>query len=77
MKLLLSVPEAARALGIPRNRGYEWVRAGLLPCIRDRGRIYVPAKAVHELIESILHGKVSRLESPQARPNAPVLRKAW
>ncbi len=56
-KLLLSVPEAAEALGIPRNRGYEWVRAGILPAVRDRGRLYVARRAVERLAEEIENGK--------------------
>lgn len=56
MALLISVPEAAKLLGIPRNKGYEWCRRKILPCVRDGGRIYVPTRAVERLAERIEMG---------------------
>lgn len=57
-KLLLSVEEAAQELGIPRNRAYEWCRAGILRNVRDRNRIYVARQAVERLIERIANGEL-------------------
>lgn len=56
-KRLLTPVEAARELGIPRNRAYEWIRAGYLPAVRDRGRIYVARAAVDRLVEHIAQGR--------------------
>lgn len=55
-RLLIGVPDAARRLGIGRNRAYDWVRRGILPAARDRGRIFVPARAVDNLVASIEAG---------------------
>ncbi len=55
--LLIGVPEAGRRLGIPRNKAYEWCRKGILPHARDGGRIYVPARAVDNLVERIEQGQ--------------------
>jgi excisionase family DNA binding protein len=43
----VSVPEAARILGIGRNTAYVAVRRGDLPAVRIGGRIVVP---VHRLV---------------------------
>jgi excisionase family DNA binding protein len=59
--LLISVPEAGRRLGIPRNRCYQWCRKGILPCARDGGRIYVPASAVARLVAEIEVGEWKQL----------------
>jgi excisionase family DNA binding protein len=44
----VSVPEAARILGIGRNTAYVAARSGALPTVRIGGRIVVP---IHRLVE--------------------------
>lgn len=63
MALLLRVNEVARRLGLPRNRTYEWIRQGLLPSLRDRRRLYVPERAVDELVERIARGEFIRKDA--------------
>ena len=41
----MTVPEAAKALGIGRNQGYEAARAGQIPTIRIGKRLLVPRAA--------------------------------
>lgn len=55
--LLVSVPEAARLLGIPRNRAYLWCRQGLLPHARDGHKIRVPVRALERLADKIEAGE--------------------
>lgn len=45
--LTVSVPEAARLLGIGRNTAYELVRLGRLPHVRIGRTIRVPLQALH------------------------------
>jgi len=40
--LVLSVPEAARLLGVSRNLAYELVREGRLPHVRLGRRVLIP-----------------------------------
>lgn len=40
--ITLSVPEAARLLGVSRAKGYELVRAGEIRSLRFGGRLVVP-----------------------------------
>lgn len=46
----VSVPEAARILGIGRNTAYVAARRGDLPTVRIGGRIVVPT---HRLVEML------------------------
>lgn len=48
--LALSVPEAARALGISRSSAWELVRSGGLPAVRLGGRVVVPVPALARLL---------------------------
>lgn len=51
-RLCISVPEAARLLGISRNTGYEMVRLGQLPTIRcGQRRLVVPKAALLKMLE--------------------------
>src|SRR6185312_3074556 len=47
--LLVSVPEAARLLGIGPTLGWEMVRDGVLPSVRFGRRVLVPRSAVERL----------------------------
>ena len=49
-RLTLTVPEAARLLGISRNLAYEAVRRGEIPCIRIGRRFLVPRVALERLL---------------------------
>jgi excisionase family DNA binding protein len=47
----LSVPEAAKVLGISRGLAYEMARVGKLPTIRFGKRLVVPRRALERLLE--------------------------
>jgi len=50
--LCISIPEAAKLLGISRNTGYEMVRMGQLPTIRcGQRRLVVPRAALLKMLE--------------------------
>lgn len=49
-KVVLSVPEAARRLGIGRNLAYEAVQRGEIPSIKVGGRILVPLAALEKML---------------------------
>ena len=46
----LSVPEAAKALGIGRSAAYEAARTGQLPTIKIGKRILVPVVALERML---------------------------
>ena len=48
----LTVPEAARVLGIGRSAAYEAVRTGEIPVVRIGKRILVPRVALDRLLET-------------------------
>ena len=50
-RLTMTVPEAAEALGIGKNQGYEAARAGQIPTIRIGRRLLVPRAAFERLLE--------------------------
>jgi excisionase family DNA binding protein len=50
--LTVSVEEAARLLGIGRGTAYECVRTGQIPAIRLGGRIVIPRRALHAMVEA-------------------------
>jgi excisionase family DNA binding protein len=47
--LLLSVPEAARLLGVGVTLGWEMVHGGQLPSVRLGRRVLVPRAAIEHL----------------------------
>jgi excisionase family DNA binding protein len=47
----MTVPEAARRLGISRNFGYELVRRGELPVIRFGKRLLIPKISLERMLE--------------------------
>ena len=52
--LCISVPAAARILGVSRNTGYEMARLGQLPTIRcGRRRLVVPKAALVKMLEEV------------------------
>jgi excisionase family DNA binding protein len=46
----ISVPEAAKMLGISRNFAYQLVREGKIPSIRLGKRILIPRIALEEML---------------------------
>jgi len=50
-RLCLSVPEAAKILGISRGLAYEMARIGKLPTIRFGKRLVVPRRALERMLE--------------------------
>jgi len=48
----LTVPEAARLLGISRNAAYEAATRGELPCLRIGRRLLVSKQGLLAMIES-------------------------
>jgi len=63
-RLTLSVPEAARLLGIGRGLAYELVRQGKLPALRLGRRLLVPRVALMRLL-------AGDLKIPSGHPAAP------
>jgi excisionase family DNA binding protein len=52
----LSVPEAARLLGIGRNSAYDAVARGEIPSIRIGKRILVPRKRLESMLAGERYG---------------------
>jgi Helix-turn-helix domain len=50
--LALSVPKAGAMLGLSRNGSYEAAARGDLPTIRIGSRLFVPKRAMDELLNS-------------------------
>ena len=46
-----TIPEAAKALGIGRNVGYEAARRGEIPTIRIGKRLLVPLAALEKMLQ--------------------------
>lgn len=49
-KLTLSVPEAAKCIGIGRNLCYARVKTGEIPAIRIGRRLVIPRAALEKLL---------------------------
>jgi excisionase family DNA binding protein len=52
LRLVLTVEEAAAALGISRASAYEAVRVGEIPSVRIGRRILVPKSALQRMLDS-------------------------
>ena len=50
-RLCVTVPEAAKMLGISRNFCYQLVREGKLPSIKFGKRILIPLAALEKMLE--------------------------
>ena len=50
-RLCVTVPEAAKMLGISRNFAYQLVREGKLPSVRFGKRILIPIAALEKMLE--------------------------
>lgn len=55
----MTVPEAAKVLGISRNHAYESAARGEIPSIRIGKRIVVPIDALNRMIEAASHDAVA------------------
>lgn len=61
-RLTVTMPEAARLLGIGRNTAYEAARRGEIPTVRIGKRLLVPVSALDRLLDD--SWKQSRTEDP-------------
>lgn len=50
-RIVLTVLEAARALGVGRNQAYAAVRRGDLPALRVGRRLLIPRAALERLVD--------------------------
>ena len=53
----LTVDEAAKVLGIGRNKAYEAIQTGEIPSLRFGGRIVVPRKSIDLMLMSASHDR--------------------
>ena len=53
-RLLLTVPEAAKALAISRSKLYELIAAGLIRSVRIDGSRRVPVEALQTYVAQLL-----------------------
>ena len=61
--LCISVPAAARMLGVSRNTGYEMARLGQLPTIRcGQRRLVIPKAALMKMLQEVNQGNEKRNE---------------
>lgn len=49
-RLTLTVPEAAKLLGVSRNSAYEAIQRGEIPAIRIGRRVVVPRARLEEML---------------------------
>jgi excisionase family DNA binding protein len=67
----MTVPDAARLLGVSRGTAYQGVKDGSIPAIRIAGRIVVPRAKLLELLgESDPSKRESGLDRTQDSRNA-------
>jgi excisionase family DNA binding protein len=55
--LLLSIPEVAWLLGVEKSRVCRLIRVGVLPVVRRRSRVLVPAHVVAHLAHGTSDGR--------------------
>ncbi|GAB2828965.1 hypothetical protein GCM10027176_36450 [Actinoallomurus bryophytorum] len=53
-RLLLTVPEAAEALGISRSKLYELIKAGAVASLRIDGSRRVPYRALTSYVDQLM-----------------------
>ncbi|WP_433227955.1 helix-turn-helix domain-containing protein [Actinomadura formosensis] len=53
-KLLLTVPEAAKALAISRSKLYELLASGVLRSVRIDGSRRIPLNALNDYIDALM-----------------------
>jgi excisionase family DNA binding protein len=52
LPVLLTIPAAARLLGISRASAYRWAETGVLPTKRLGGRIYIVRDRLRQMMEA-------------------------
>lgn len=57
-KLLISVLEASKLLGLGRDRCYALCRSGVLPSVRVGRRVLVVRTGLEQLVERIVRGEI-------------------
>jgi excisionase family DNA binding protein len=57
-RMLLRVPEAARAIGVATSTAYVLIQAGTIPSVRLGGSVRVPVAALQEWIASQARARV-------------------
>ena len=50
-RVVYTIPEVAKMLGISRNQGYELARIGRIPTIRLGKKLFVPKVAFERMME--------------------------
>jgi excisionase family DNA binding protein len=55
-RLVLTVTEAARLLGVSRALAYELVRRGVIPSLRLGRRLVIPRRALLAMVDSAAAG---------------------
>jgi excisionase family DNA binding protein len=64
-RLVYTVPEAGRLLGLSRNGSYEAAKRGEIPTIRIGRLLLVPKIPFHRMIELVAPAKKSASEASQ------------
>jgi excisionase family DNA binding protein len=52
LPVLITIPVAARLLGISRASAYRWAETGVLPTKRLGGRIYILRDRLRQIMEA-------------------------
>ena len=69
-KLVLSIEEAAKVLGISRTLGYQAAKTGELPTIRIGGRILVSRRVIEKMLDGNEHfdGRFDKQSTSDVQP---------
>lgn len=54
--MLISIPEAAKILGVSRSTAYRLVKDGRIPCVRSFGPVRVHEQMLRQLIDEEVDG---------------------
>lgn len=70
-KLMYTIPEAAKALGLGRSTVYELIDAGALMRVKVGTRALVPAEALRAYVERLIAAQASAASSSEQDNAAP------
>ena len=70
-KMALSVPEAAKLLGIGKNLAYEAVQRGEIPSIKVGSRLLIPRVALERLLAEA-NGRASNRDRCSSHQHLPM-----
>jgi excisionase family DNA binding protein len=73
-RLILTIDEAARALGIGRNSAFAAAHRGEIPTIRIGRRLLVPKVAFEKMLANCISGDVD-VETTQENPRPTTTRR--